>query len=576
MRISLVTPLYRSAPGLRELCDRARATIRTLTPDYEIVLVNDGSPDDSLAIARDIAAQDPNVVVIDLSRNFGQHPALMTGLRAATGDYVFICDSDLEEDPEWIADFHVRMQEEDCDVVYGVQTARKGGAFYRLARGIFYRTLNLASGIAFPANIITARLMTRRYVDAVAAFPERELFAAGIWHMAGFRQIAFEVAKPPRSQTTYTFSKLAGVFVNAVTAFSVRPLQAISIVGVALSMLAVLFIAYLVYQRLVVGNVLEGWTSVIATTLLIGGIILFFNGVMAIYLAKIFLEVKQRPLTIVREVVNPRSSSEAVARQELNSRSSSPQGGSATQDSRPQAARSAIGLNQDSRPQVASTASDRASQDSYKTIIAHYERCLQEHGTGPRAVDWKDEHGATTRYDVMLDLLRTETEPVTLLDFGCGLGDLKHHIDARGLDHVHYVGLDVSPAYAEAARAALPGTTIHCMDVLQDDSALPDYDYIVMNGIFTRRQDLGHADMLAYLERLGSAVFAHARRGLAFNVMSAHVDWKSEDLFHPEVSELAGVVARAMSRHMVLRDDYGLYECTCYVYRDPAAGKGTA
>ena len=363
MRISLVTPLYRSAPGLRELCDRARATIRALTPDYEIVLVNDGSPDDSLAVAREIAAEDPNVVVIDLSRNFGQHPALMTGLRAATGDYVFICDSDLEEDPEWIAEFHARMQQEDCDVVYGVQTARKGGAFYRLARGIFYRSLNLISGISFPADIITARLMTRRYVDAVLQFGERELFAAGIWHMAGFRQVAFQVAKPPRSRTTYTFGKLAGLFTNAVTAFSVRPLQAISIAGIALSGLAVLFICYLIYQRLN-GTVLEGWTSVMATTLLVGGMILFFNGVMAIYLAKIFLEVKQRPLTIVRETLNAKQAADPPGT------TSAPEGGG-----------------------------------SYHEIVAHYERCLEEHGTGPRAVDWKDAHGAVTRYDVMLDMI---------------------------------------------------------------------------------------------------------------------------------------------------------------------------
>jgi putative glycosyltransferase len=518
MHISFVTPLYKSAHTVTELCDRARATITALTPDYEIILVNDGSPDDSLNVARKIAANDPHVRVIDLSRNYGQHPALMTGLEKSTGNYVFICDSDLEEEPEWIAAFLTRLKEnDDCDVVYGVQQARKGNVFYRAARRVFYRTLNWVSGIEFPADIITARLMTRRYVDAVLQFRERELFAAGVWHMAGFRQIPYLVNKPPRDDTTYTFRKLVGLFVNAITAFSVRPLQAISIVGVVLLLFAIILIVYLVFQRLS-GNVLHGWTSVIASTLLIGGVTLFFNGVMAIYLAKVFLEVKRRPLTIIREDIN-------------------------------------------SGPPPA-----LKKDGDYRAIVSHYEGRLAEHGTGPKAVDWKDEQAATTRYDVMLDLLPKTQEPVTLLDFGCGLGGLKQHIQARGLDHIHYEGLDVSPAYAEAARKALPGTTIHCFDILETPGALGQYDYIVMNGVFTRRQDMTEAQMFAYLERLGGAVFAHARQGLAFNVMSMHVDWKEETLFHPDTSALARVVSRALSRHMVLRDDYGLYECTCYAY----------
>ncbi|OXT02648.1 hypothetical protein B7H23_07110 [Notoacmeibacter marinus] len=525
MRISLVTPLYRSASSLRELCDRADATMRALTPDYEIVLVNDGCPDNSLTVAREIATENPHVRVIDLSRNYGQHPALMTGLEAATGDYIFICDSDLEEEPEWIATFFSRLvEEDDCDVVYGIQQARKGNMFYRGARRLFYRTLSWTSGIDFPANIITARLMTRRYVDAVLQFRERELFAAGIWHMAGFRQIPYAVDKPPRDDTTYTFRKLVGIFVNAVTAFSVRPLQAISIAGVVLSLSAIIFIIYLIFQRFF-GVVLEGWTSVIAAILLVGGVTLFFNGVIAIYLAKVFLEVKRRPLTIVREVINPELPPAMI------------EGG------------------------------------NYRSIVSHYEACLEDYGVGPKAVDWKDEHAATTRYDVMLDLLPKTKEPVTLLDFGCGLGGLKKHIDARGLDHIQYEGLDLSPAYVEAARNALPGTTIHCLNVLETPEALGSYDYIVMNGIFTRRQDLTEAEMFSYLERLGGAVFARAKRGLAFNVMSMHVDWKNEKLFHPETAALAQVVCRAFSRHIVLREDYGLYECTCYAYKAATSRK---
>jgi len=302
MRISLITPLYRSEKYIEELYTRARQTITKITPDYEFIFVNDQSPDNSLAVAKQLADVDPNVTVVDLSRNFGQHKALLTGLAHSTGDYTFVCDSDLEEQPEWIELFYQAMQGKDCDVVYGVQTARKRGFFYRMASRIFYRSLNSLSGFSFPENIVTARLMSRRYVDSLLEFKEREVFLAGIWHMTGFVQLPNPVEKPDSSPTTYSFSRLVYLFVNAVTAFSTRPLTLISIAGVALSVFALLFIAYLLWLKFVMGIDSEGWTSVMAAIMMIGGITLFFNGIMAIYIAKIFVEVKQRPLTTVREV----------------------------------------------------------------------------------------------------------------------------------------------------------------------------------------------------------------------------------------------------------------------------------
>jgi SAM-dependent methyltransferase len=205
----------------------------------------------------------------------------------------------------------------------------------------------------------------------------------------------------------------------------------------------------------------------------------------------------------------------------------------------------------------------------YMTIVGHYERCLAEHGSGARAVDWKSPESAAIRYDVMLGLLGADTNKVSLLDFGCGLGDLKRHIAARGLEHIAYEGLDISPEYASAARLAHPDTPIHCLDVLQSEAVLPQFDYVVMNGIFTRREEIGPPAMLDYLERLTTRLFSQAQKGLAFNVMSTCVDWRSENLFHPGFDDLASVISRALSRNFVMRNDYGLYECTVYVYREP-------
>ena len=292
-----------SAQHIEELHRRSVAAVYAAGfKDYEIILVNDGSPDDSLAVARQVLARDPNVIVIDLSRNFGQHCATLAGLARSTGDFIFIMDSDLEEEPEWIGLFHAKMLELHTDVVYGIQTARKHGLCYRASRRVFYFVLNTLSDLRFPENVVTARLMTRRYVDALMQFGEREIYMAGIWHVAGFAQMPVNVAKLDSSPTTYTLPKAAGVFVNAVTAFSTKPLVSISVAGIGLSVLALAFSAWIVIRKLVWGISVEGWASVMAATMMIGGMTLFFNGVIAIYIAKIFLEVKQRPRAIVREI----------------------------------------------------------------------------------------------------------------------------------------------------------------------------------------------------------------------------------------------------------------------------------
>ncbi len=302
MRLSVVTPLYKSAPYLKELHSRVVAAARQVASDYQIVLVNDASPDDSRAIARRLADDDPHVLLVDLSRNFGQQKAIMTGLAHATGDRIFVIDSDLEEEPEWIIAFSKAMTEASVDVVYGVQQAKKRGPFYRAARAAFYGVLNSLSDVRFPENVVTARLMSRRYVDSLLTFTERELFLAGIWHVAGYPQLPIRVQKLDTSPTTYSLMRLASLFINAVTAFSTRPLVAVSISGILLSIVAFVYTGSIIARKIFFDIAVEGWASVMAVTLFIGGLSLVFNGIIAIYIAKIFIEVKQRPLTIVQDV----------------------------------------------------------------------------------------------------------------------------------------------------------------------------------------------------------------------------------------------------------------------------------
>jgi putative glycosyltransferase len=302
LKLSIVTSIYKTAEELPEFYRRAVDTARTMGCEYEMILVNDASPDNGLAVAKALAAADPRVIVLDLARNYGQHKAIWAGLRASTGDLVAVLDSDLENDPHWLPLFRERMEASGCDVAYGVYSNPRGSALYRGGRELFYFLLDTASGEKFPRNLTAARLMTRRYVDGLLSFGETEIFLMGVWHLTGFAQVAVPVAALHRSPTSYTPWKLLGIFVRGVTSFSVMPLFLVFAAGVSLSIFSAAFILYLLFKKFTIGTAIEGWASVMAAVMLLGGVTLFFNGVIAIYIGTIFLEVKRRP-TIIREVL---------------------------------------------------------------------------------------------------------------------------------------------------------------------------------------------------------------------------------------------------------------------------------
>lgn len=303
MKLSIVATLYQSSIYINEFHHRASITAKLLAgQDYEIVLVNDGSPDNSLDIAVELTKNDNHVVVVDLSRNFGHHKAMMTGLRYATGELIFLIDSDLEEEPEWLLSFSEKLNVESCDVVYGVQEQRKGNVFERWSGQWFYWFFQKITGLKLPKNIVTARLMTRRYVDALLLHDEREVFMAGLWHITGFLQSSQSIKKHNFSETTYTFRRKISLLINSVTSFSNAPLIGIFNVGVFISILAGSYILYLLLNWFFWEKPLSGWTSMMASIWLLGGLIISFIGVVGIYLSKIFSETKRRPYTIVRQV----------------------------------------------------------------------------------------------------------------------------------------------------------------------------------------------------------------------------------------------------------------------------------
>jgi SAM-dependent methyltransferase len=210
-------------------------------------------------------------------------------------------------------------------------------------------------------------------------------------------------------------------------------------------------------------------------------------------------------------------------------------------------------------------------QGDYRDIVSHYEDCLARHGDTHFGVDWPNAADAAKRYDVMLDLLpaRSSGTDLSLLDFGCGASHLYEHMQAGRYPGISYAGLDLSPRFVELSRTKFPENRYWCLDLLESSAdSLPEFDYVIMNGVFTEKRELSFEAMLDYFERLLARTYEHARFGLAFNVMSKHVDWERDDLFHLPFDTLARILTSRLSRHFVFRNDYGLYEYTTYVFKE--------
>jgi len=278
------------------------AVVRQFSENYEILFVNDGSPDGSLEVALGFYARDPKIRVIDLSRNFGHHKAMMTGLAHTRGALVFLIDCDLEEDPEWLSHFLSTMRSQNADVVYGVQDSRKGNWLEQVTGDLFYTLFNLLSTYPVPRNVTTARLMTQRYVRSLVQYLDREVFLLGLWTITGYKQVPVQVRKRSKGNSTYNFKRKIAVFVNAVTSFSNKPLTFIFYLGITISLLAGSAAVYLVIQRVFFGVFLSGWPSLIVSIWLLGGLTIFCLGIIGIYLSKIFTEIKQRPYTTIRAI----------------------------------------------------------------------------------------------------------------------------------------------------------------------------------------------------------------------------------------------------------------------------------
>jgi putative glycosyltransferase len=300
MSTSIVSTLYRSAPYLDEFVSRCLALMQDKD---ELVLVDDGSPDESLALAREHAARDTRIVVVELARNFGHHHAILAGLSQALGDRVFFVDSDLEEAPELLVDFGSIMEAGNVDVVFGVHNHSQGSLLRRTTSRVFWFVFNWASDSTTPLNICNVRLMKRRYVDALLSLQEANVFLGGMFHWVGFKQLAVPIERNlRRAQSTYSIAGRIKLAVRSITAFSTAPLKAMFLLGTIMSALAFLLALYFVVLKVLDPKIQLGFTSLIISIWFLSGIIIACLGVLGIYLAYVYTETKRRPRVIVKEI----------------------------------------------------------------------------------------------------------------------------------------------------------------------------------------------------------------------------------------------------------------------------------
>ena len=303
MDLSIVTTTYYSAPYIQEFYKRISTAAQKITNDYEIIFVNDGSPDDSLKIAVSLCKNDPKIRVIDLSRNFGHHEAIITGLGYSEGDLVFLIDCDLEEEPELLYKFYNEFNKSDADVVYGVQKRRKGYFWERISGSFFYTLFNKMSDYKISANQLTARLMCRKYVNSLLLYnKESGLFLAGLMKITGYCQKAIPVKKLSKGSSTYSIRKKMALLMDSITSFTAYPLKLIFYFGVFISSVSFLFALYLILRKLINNDVSIGWSSLMVSLWFVGGVLMMFMGIIGVYLAKIYIQVKGRPIAIVRNI----------------------------------------------------------------------------------------------------------------------------------------------------------------------------------------------------------------------------------------------------------------------------------
>ena len=300
--LSILTSLYKSEKYIDEFYQRSINTAKKYFDDIEFIIVNDASPDNSLNVFRSLQKTDHRITIIDLAINSGHHKALITGLKYVTKEYIWLIDIDLEEEPEWLNIFYEEFQCNDVDVIYGAQKNRKGDFIEKISGKLFYLFMRYFSDIKVQNNATTARLMSKRYANSLSQFNESSPILAGLWPLAGFNQKPILVNKHGSSKTTYKFKRKLTLFIEAIISYTTFPIEVFAFIGISALSSSIIVLISLAIKFFNNNVLLAGWTSTIASIWFFGGLITSSISLIAVYLAKIYIEVKKRPYTIIKKI----------------------------------------------------------------------------------------------------------------------------------------------------------------------------------------------------------------------------------------------------------------------------------
>jgi len=311
MKLSIIIPIYNEHEVIAELHKRLMSTLQLLnsqlnigSQDLEFIFINDGSTDDSLAQLLSLVHTNACYKVINFSRNFGHQKAVTAGLQHAKGQSVVIIDADLQDPPELIVDLY-KKQQEGFDVVYAVRKSREGEGFLkRYTAKLFYRLIFKITDINIPIDTGDFRIMRKNVVDVLNSMPESHRFIRGMVSWVGFRQVGLEYDRQERfaGQTKYPFKKMLRFAFDAITSFSTLPLKLVIYMGFFASFIGLLGAAYIVYIKFFTTVTITGWSSIMITILLLGGVQLVTIGIMGEYIGRLSEESKKRPLYIIEKI----------------------------------------------------------------------------------------------------------------------------------------------------------------------------------------------------------------------------------------------------------------------------------
>jgi len=302
MLVSVVLPACDEAENIPEIASRLAAALRD-DYEYELIFVDDGSRDSSLGLLRAMSAADRRIRYVSFSRNFGHQNALRAGIERACGEVVVMMDADLQHPPELLPDMLERMRQ-GFDIVGTIRIdSDSSGKAKKASSSFFYRLMNRLSDVRIEPGSADFRLLSRKAVDVLLSMPERDLFWRGAvaWTGLPASMISYRAAPRIHGRTKYTFRKMFAFAMDGIMSFSVRPLRITAALGAAISSLAFLYAIYALAMRLFTDRTVEGWTSILISVLLVGGLQLVSIGILGEYLGKLFMESKGRPAYIVRE-----------------------------------------------------------------------------------------------------------------------------------------------------------------------------------------------------------------------------------------------------------------------------------